>query len=61
MSIYNDEHYPDPTASAAIDAASADERAIQLICEIRQLIQDRGFVLHNRIAITDRRTGRTYK
>ena len=58
--MYNEEHYPDPTAYKAIKNIEY-ERLHKLIKEIKQLISENDFELLNRIELQDKRTGRIYK
>lgn len=44
----------------AVAAQEADDRAKQVVCLVRKLIDLAGFDLLNRIELGDRRTGRKY-
>lgn len=66
MNIYNNEHYPDPTAQTAMDNVQraqedAERRLTQLIGVIKPIIDWAGFDLCARIELRDRRTGRIFR
>lgn len=56
----NHEHYPDPTAGKAL-ANIERERITNVINEIKEIINEHGFELVNRIVLKDKKTGKTYK
>lgn len=62
----NNEGYPDPTASEALNTAlndswEADERTKKLIGAIKSMIDLAGYDLLQRIEVMDRKTGRIYR
>ena len=62
--MYNNEHYPDPTAGIALRNLKRDpdaERAKVTIRSIRMIVQKQGFALVDRVKIKDIKTGKIYK
>lgn len=59
---YNGSHYPDPTAYNAIRRIEHnDNRVKDLIQELKEIIDDSGFELVERIVLRDKQSGRIYR
>lgn len=59
---YNGSHYPDPTAYHAIRRAeNENSRVKDLIQELKEIIDDSGFELVERIVLRDKQSGRIYR
>ena len=57
---FNGEKYYDHTAGKAI-VNMEKERITNVINEIKEIINENGFELMNRIVLKDKKTGKTYK
>lgn len=58
--MYNNEHYPDPTAEKALDNIDK-EKLNNTIKYIKKYIDSNGYELMNRIVLKDKYTGKIYK
>lgn len=65
MNIYNPSHCMDRTAAEAVKKADRngyrDKRAMEFISMIHRMAKMAGYVIEERVIITDMHTGKEYK
>ena len=64
--LYNSEGYYDPTAyygmkSLAEEQSREAKKVHKLINQLKDLAEENGYVIENRIILKDKKTGRTFK